>query len=76
MPDELISRKTGNPDRAYVNLMLRRAVAAYHPEDEGAFCSCSAGNSLMEAQGQGAFDCAAAQHYNFTIALQLAYRLD
>lgn len=65
MPEDLFTRKTGNPDRAYVNLMLRRAVAAYHPEDEGAFCSCSAGSSLMETQGQGAFDRAAAQHYMY-----------
>ena len=65
MPDDLFTRKTGNPDRAYVNLMLRRAVAAYHPEEEVAFCSCAAGNSLMEAQGQGAFDRATAQHYMY-----------
>lgn len=65
MPDDLFTRKTGNPDRAYVNLMLRRAIAAYDPEEEVAFCSCAAGNSLIEAQGQGAFDRAAAQHYMY-----------
>jgi hypothetical protein len=65
MPEDLFTRKTWNPDRAYVNLMLRRAVAAYRPEDEGPFCSCAAGNSLIEAKGPGAFDRAAAQHYMY-----------
>lgn len=67
MSDHIFHEQTGNPDRAYVNLMLRRVIALFEAREYQQLCSCAASDILMRRPAEiGICAHSAVLHYMYT----------